>query len=135
MATDQKCEQYPVGGGCMFGVFEVSYIDYIYFLLIPLGIVGPFSWLIRLLASKLQQGPQVTVTRTRSEVIGNTCLRRLDCSALLPHPKGPCSQIDIHRPQSTQIGTTLRPKYIYLDTWTLRVRYGDGRVLGVESLW
>ena len=35
-------------------------------------------------------------------------------------PKGPCSQIDIHRPQSTQIGTTLRPKYIYLDTWTLR---------------
>ena len=25
-------------------------------------------------------------------------------------------------PQSTQIGTTLRPKYIYLDTWTLRVR-------------
>ena len=36
------------------------------------------------------------------------------------YPKGPCSQIDIHRPQSTQIGTTLRPKYIYLDTWTLR---------------
>ena len=35
------------------------------------------------------------------------------------NPKGPCSQIDIHRPQSTQIGTTLRPKYIYLDTWTL----------------
>ena len=38
--------------------------------------------------------------------------------ARLLYPKGPCSQIDIHRPQSTQIGTTLRPKYIlfgYMD--------------------
>ena len=39
-----------------------------------------------------------------------------------PYPKGPCSQIDIHSPRITQIGTTLWPKYIYLDTWTLRVR-------------
>ena len=38
----------------------------------------------------------------------------------LYYPKGPCSQIDIHRPQSTQVGTTLRPKYIFLATWTLR---------------
>ena len=26
-------------------------------------------------------------------------------------------------PQGTQIGTTLRPKYIYLGTWTLRVMF------------
>ena len=45
-------------------------------------------------------------------------------------PKGPCSQIDIQRPQSTQIGTTLRPKYIYLDTWTLRVSQGADRSYG-----
>ena len=38
----------------------------------------------------------------------------------LGFPKGPCSQIDILWPQSTQIGNTLRPKYIYLGTWTLR---------------
>ena len=29
-------------GACIFGVFEVSYIGYIYFLLIPPGIVVPF---------------------------------------------------------------------------------------------
>ena len=28
-----------------------------------------------------------------------------------PQPKGPCSQIVLHWPQSTYIGTALRPKY------------------------
>ena len=43
----------------------------------------------------------------------------------IAYPKGPCTHIDILWPQSTQIGTTLRPKYIYLGTWTLRDRHGS----------
>ena len=46
-------------------------------------------------------------------------------------PKGPCSQIDIHSLQSTQIGTTLRPKYQNPIGWKCAEFRVRGLVLGV----
>ena len=39
----------------------------------------------------------------------------------MSNPKGPCTQIDILRPQSSPYMGTLGSKYTHMDTWTLRV--------------
>ena len=59
--------------------------------------------------------PKLFEPNVREEEAGPTDLHRISKGSMCPSSIyfGP-------KPQSTQIGTTLRPKYVYVGAWTLR---------------